>query len=183
MGKYFKNEQGYDVGLCTPCNTIKPRSHFVDQTHQPEQFIACYDCTRDKSRKFLREGQQIRNLLYERAGGCVWPDCHLRYPKDFVGNFCLDHINPSLKKGVYETSPKWIVHNQEEFWSRVAPNLQVLCMHHNGVKAAQQYGVGGDMYVDPWDQDDQDDQEIPHIDFNEIKLVLPGFEEFANPLT
>ena len=180
MGKYFKNGQGQEVGLCPSCNTIKPKSHFIDQTQQSGQFIMCYPCNRGRSRKLLREGQQIRNLLYERAGGCVWLGCHMQYPKDLVGNFCLDHINPKLKKGHHETNPKWIVHNQQEFWSRVVPNLQVLCMHHNGVKRAQQYGAGGDMHVEPWDEENQ---EIPHIDFNEIKLVLPGFEEFANPLT
>lgn len=36
------------------------------------------------------------------------------------------------------------------------------------------------MHVNPWDDEDED---IPHIEFNEIKLVLPGFEEYANPLT
>jgi hypothetical protein len=104
----------------------------------------------------------------------------MKYPRDFRGNFALDHIDPSLKLHSTETSPLWIFHNQQEFWSRVAPNLQVLCVHHNNIKRSQEYGVGGVMHVEPWDEDGQ---EIPHIDFNQVKLVLPGFEAFANPLT
>jgi hypothetical protein len=104
----------------------------------------------------------------------------MKYPRDFRGNFALDHIDPSLKLHINETKPNWIAHNQEEFWSRVAPNLQVLCTHHNSVKMVEQFGSGGDMHVDPWEDDEE---EIPHIDFNEVKLVLPGFEQFANPLT
>ena len=181
MGRYFKNEEGQDVGLCPTCNKIKPKLYLqAHRTIGPDFFTQCIECRRAATTKALREGQMIRNLLYERAGGCVWPDCHLRYPRDFVGTFCLDHINPSLKKGSYETNAMWITHNEEEFWTRVVPNLQVLCVHHNQVKRAQQYGVGGEMHIEPWDQDEED---IPHIDFNEIKLVLPGFEEYANPLT
>ena len=181
MGTYFKNEEGQEVGLCPRCNIIKPKAYLQHhQTAGPDQFTQCIHCQRAATTKSLKEGQQIRNLLYERAGGCVWPDCHLRYPKDFVGNFCLDHIDPKLKQSKYETNPSWIVFNQEEFWSRVVPNLQVLCFHHNGVKKAQQFGVGGEMHIEPWDEDEE---QIPHIDFKKIKLVLPGFEEYANPLT
>ena len=103
----------------------------------------------------------------------------MKYPRDFRGNFALDHIDPSLKLHSKETSPIWIAHNEQEFWSRVEPNLQVLCVHHNSVKRGLQYGVGGEMHVQPWDDNEED---IPHIDFNEVKLVLPGFEKYANPL-
>ncbi len=180
MGTYFKNEHGQDVGLCPNCNTIKPRSHLIDSTHQLGQFTKCYECQRVSTRQRLEEGNAIRAIILEAAGGCVWPGCHMKYPRDFSGNFALDHINPALKIHKKETAADWIVFNQEEFWSRVAPNLQVLCTHHNLVKRAQQYGVGGEMHVNPWDDEDED---IPHIEFNEIKLVLPGFEEYANPLT
>ena len=180
MGQYFKNEQGHEVGLCPGCNKIKPRSHMLAASQQRPGFIHCHECNRRANRKRLEKGQMIRSLLYERSGGCVWPGCHMKYPRDFRGNFALDHIDPSLKLHEKETAPLWIACNQEEFWSRVAPNLQVLCTHHNLVKMSQEYGVGGSMHVEPWEEDDQ---EIPHIDFNEVKLVLPGFEAFANPLT
>ena len=180
MGTYFKNEQGQEVGLCPTCNIIKPRSHLIQQTHRSEQFTTCYECQRIRTRRQNEVGHAIRAIILERAGGCVWPGCHMKYPRDFRGNFALDHIDPSLKLHDKETWPTWLAYNQEEFWSRVAPNLQVLCQHHNSVKKAQEYGVGGDMHIEPWDQDEE---EIPHIDFNEIKLVLPGFEEYANPLT
>jgi hypothetical protein len=104
----------------------------------------------------------------------------MQYPRDLRGNFALDHIDPRLKVHGEETRARWIACNQEEFWSRVAPNLQVLCTHHNLVKMADERRVGGIMHVEPWDENGQD---IQHIDFNEVKLVLPGFEEFANPLT
>ena len=180
MGSYFKNEQGQEVGLCPVCKKIKQRSHLINQSHHSGQFTQCYECQRLWSRKRDEQGHAIRAIIFERAGGCVWPECHMKYPQDFRGNFALDHIDPSLKLHKAETSPSWIPHNQEEFWSRVAPNLQVLCEHHNLVKKSQEYGVGGDMHIEPWDQDEE---YIPHIDFNEIKLVLPGFEEYANPLT
>ncbi len=178
MGSYFKNEHGQDVGLCPRCKEIKPKSHLVPL--RSLQFTVCYKCQRLESCKKQLEGQAIRAILFERAGGCVWPECHMRYPRDFRGNFTLDHINPALKLHKRETAPDWIVFNQQEFWSRVVPNLQVLCTHHNLVKRGQEYGVGGSMHVEPWEDDDEG---IPHIDFNEIKLVLPGFEEYANPLT
>ncbi len=181
MGKFFKNEQGHEVGLCPCCNTIKPRSHLQDFPRGgPNAFTQCYECQRLASRKRDQRGHAIRAVIFERAGGCVWPGCHLKYPRDFPRNFALDHIDPSLKLHQNETKASWISHNQEEFWLRVAPNLQVLCTHHNLVKMAEEFGVGGDMHVEPWEDVGE---EIPHIDFNEIKLVLPGFEEYANPLT
>ena len=180
MGTYFKNEEGQEVGLCPRCNKIKQRSHLVSATYSLGQFTKCYECQRTQSRNHVEQGHTIRAIIFERAAGCVWPGCHMKYPRDFRGNFALDHIDPSLKLHKNETSPSWIPHNQQEFWSRVAPNLQVLCVHHNNIKRGQEYGVGGEMHVEPWDEEDQ---EIPHIDFNEVKLVLPGFEEFANPLT
>ena len=180
MGTFFKNEQGQEVGLCPNCNIIKPRSHLIQQTYKSEQFFKCYECQRTYTRRQNQVGHAIRAIILERDGGCVWPGCHMKYPRDFRGNFALDHIDPSLKLHDKETWPSWIPHNQEEFWSRVAPNLQVLCQHHNSVKKTQDYGVGGNMHIEPWDQDEED---IPHIDFKEIKLVLPGFEEYANPLT
>ena len=179
MGTYFKNEHGQEVGLCTSCNTIKPKSHLLSDERSLRLFKKCHECNRERAREQLATGHAIRMILFERAGGCVWPECHMRYPRDLRGNFALDHINPELKLHNKETKAVWIACNQEEFWSRVVPNLQVLCNHHNGEKAGIQFGVGGIMHVEPWD----DDEEIPHIDFNEIKLVLPGFEEYANPLT
>ena len=180
MGKYFKNEQGQEVGLCPTCKKIKPRSHLRANSGNMPGFLTCHECNREKVRRWTQKGQVIREGIFLRAGGCLWPECHMKYPRDFRGNFALDHIDPSLKLHYRETQPLWIAANQEEFWSRVAPNLQVLCQHHNSVKRGQEYGVGGDMHIQPWDQEDED---IPHIDFNQIKLVLPGFEEYANPLT
>ncbi len=180
MGTYFKNEHGQEVGLCPKCNTIKPKSHLVRHSQDERWFHFCYECNRRKNREQQAIGDRIRQSIFLKAGGCVWPGCHMRYPQDLRGNFCLDHINPELKLHKHETQSMWIASNQEEFWSRVAPNLQVLCVHHNLEKMANEYTVGGIMHVEPWDGDDDD---IPHIDFNEIKLVLPGFEEYANPLT
>ena len=180
MPKLFKNEHGQDVGLCTHCNTIKPKSHLVPFAKREGEFVQCYECNRQDSRKYLAKGDAIRHSIFLKAGGCVWPGCHMRYPQDLRGNFALDHINAALKLHIRETGSMWIACNQEEFWSRVAPNLQVLCVHHNLEKKSLEYNVGGTMHVNPWDKDEE---EIPHIDFNEIKLVLPGFEEYANPLT
>ena len=179
MATFFKNEQGQEVGLCPLCDTIKPKSHLVQHSQSERWFHFCYECGRRKSRERIVEGDRVRHSILLKAGGCVWPGCHMRYPRDWRGNFALDHINPALKLHNKETDAKWIVAHEEEFWSRVAPNLQVLCVHHNLVKKGQEFGVGGIMHVEPWD----DDEEIPHIDFNEMKLVLPGFEEYANPLT
>jgi len=72
------------------------------------------------------------------------------------------------------------MHNQEEFWRRVFPNLQVLCHHHNETKRTIEFGFGGAMYTDPWDEKEN---EIVIVDFNEVAFRLPGMEEFANPLT
>ncbi len=180
MATYFKNEQSHEVGLCPICNTIKPKSHLVPHNQNERWFHFCYECGRRRSRERLAIGDRIRHSILLKAGGCVWPGCHMKYPRDLRGNFALDHINPQLKLHSNETSSLWILHNQDEFWSRVVPNLQVLCVHHNGEKFSKEFGVGGIMHVEPWDDNDED---IPHIDFNQIKLVLPGFEEYANPLT
>ena len=104
----------------------------------------------------------------------------MKFPRDLQGNFALDHIDPSLKQHKNETMAQWVIWHKEEFWRRVFPNLQVLCNHHNSEKYAIEYGVGGIMHTDPWDED-IDEESI--LDFNEIALVLPGMEEFANPLT
>jgi len=104
----------------------------------------------------------------------------MRYPRDLPGNFALDHIDPSLKQHDQEVKGTWVICNQEEFWRRVFPNLQVLCQHHNGEKSHIEYGVGGIMHTDPWGEDVNEDLTL---DFNQIAFRLPGMEEFANPLT
>ena len=180
MGTLFTNDNGEEVGLCPDCNKIKPASHFILRKETSNQFRTCYGCRREQSRERTKKGAEIRHSIMLAAGGCVWPGCHMRYPQDLAGNFALDHIDPLLKLHVRETNSKWVYINQEEFWSRVAPNLQVLCNHHNLLKSAQERRVGGILHTDPWDEDETD---FEPIDFNEIKPVLPGFEEFANPLT
>jgi len=104
----------------------------------------------------------------------------MRYPRDLYGNFELDHIDPTLKIKRGETKSNWIASNQDEFWTRVYPNLQVLCGHHHRLKSASEKKVGGILYINVWDRDNEEDQ---IVDFNGIALRLPGMESFANPLT
>jgi len=104
----------------------------------------------------------------------------MRYPRDFAGNFALDHIDPTLKTGVHETKASWVLAHLDEFWKRVVPNLQVLCQHHNNEKNRSENGVGGVLHVNPWEVQEE---EIDIVDFNEVAFRLPGMEEFANPLT
>jgi len=180
MGFFFINDDGQRVGLCPKCNKIKPDVLFRAYKDRPEQFRDCYECHREYRRAICEEWQQIRHSLLLKAGGCVWPGCHMRYPQDLSGNFALDHIDPTLKTGAHETKSWWVLSHLHEFWGRVVPNLQVLCHHHNTEKNSVESGVGGVLHTDPWDEDIDEDL---IVDFNEIAFRLPGMEEFANPLT
>jgi len=180
MGTFFINDSGQSVGLCPKCNLIKPQAMFAKQTYQVNQFTYCYVCMREFTQIRRSIGDQIKISIIEQAGGCVWPGCHMRYPRDFFGNFELDHINPELKIKPTETKSTWIASNQEEFWIRVYPNLQVLCGHHHQEKTRSEQKAGGILHVNPWDRDTDEDS---IVDFNEIAPVLPGMESFVNPLT
>lgn len=180
MGFFFINDDGQRVGLCPTCNNIKPDYLMRAYKDKPEQFRTCYECNRKTGRAVEEQWQQIRHSLLLKAGGCVWPGCHMRYPQDLSGNFALDHIDPKLKTGNHETKGTWVMAHLDEFWERVVPNLQVLCNHHNYEKMKMEIGVGGVLHINPWDE--QED-EIRIVDFNEIAFRLPGMEEFANPLT
>ena len=180
MGTFFINEQGQRVGLCPECKEIKADVMFQKRRKGSNQFTRCYECNRKRGLVLSAEWAVMRHEILTRAGGCVWPGCHMKYPRDLPGNFALDHIDPSLKQHRRETKHSWVMHNQEEFWRRVFPNLQVLCHHHNNEKRCIEFGVGGVMHTDPWDEDVDKDL---ILDFTEIAMRLPGMESFVNPLT
>jgi hypothetical protein len=135
----------------------------------------CHDCNRIKVKDRNAVGHAQRERLFLAAGGCQWVEngvrCIMRYPDHHRGNFALDHIDPSLKQPK-DLLPAWIAGNVDEFWSRVAPNLQVLCQHHNSVKCWQQYGVGGELHVEPWLEDY--DQEFMPPTINQLSLFNPN---------
>lgn len=135
----------------------------------------CFDCNRVKVRSKNALGMAQREIVLSRAGGCQWVEdgvrCNLRYPEHHRGNFALDHIDPRLKRKS-DLLPSWISSNVDEFWSRVVPNLQVLCQHHNSVKCWQEYGVGGSMHVEPWLE--QYDYELIPPDENQLTLFGPN---------
>jgi len=180
MGTFFTNDQGQRVGLCQGCNQIKPDFMFILDKRKSNQFTICYHCNRERRRGQLMQWAAIRHNILIQAGGCVWPGCHMKYPRDFSGNFALDHIDPTLKTGSHETTDWWVVAHLDEFWERVVPNLQVLCHHHNGEKNSIESGVGGVLHTDPWDEDIDEDL---ILDFNDLAPCLPGMESFMNPLT
>ena len=135
----------------------------------------CIDCVRLLATKRNAIGHAQREIVLSRSGGCEWIDggvrCIMRYPEHYRGNFALDHIDPTLKRS-NDLLPAWIASNIDEFWSRVVPNLQVLCHHHNSVKCWQQYGVGGEMHVDPWLE--EYDYELIPPDDNQLTLFGPN---------
>jgi hypothetical protein len=165
MGTFFVNDQGVKVGLCPVCKIIKPSQVLRASPYSSEQFIICHECNRTNTRNHQQIGQRIRLQIFEEAGGCQWfGGCHLRYPRDYSGNFALDHVNPKLKLHKSETRSGWIASNLVEFETRVKPNLQVLCNHHNTLKGGEEYGVGGFMHIEPWDQEDIDNNSVIHFD-------------------
>lgn len=165
---------------------IKPVSKFVSWTAPLAKATYCHDCNRKNVRKVRERGLEVKEQLLTEAGGCMWLNddgtrCHMRYPRDHRGNFTLDHIDASLKEGDHETRADWIVSHEQEFFERVRPNLQVLCCHHNRIKASIEQGVGGILHVNPWErEDDGSDNDTYYDDF---QLVIPGLELGPNPLT
>ena len=107
--------------------------------------------------------------------------CHMRYPRDLRGNFALDHIDATLKQDDRETQPAWIACNEQEFFKRIRPNLQVLCTHHNNLKKSIEYNVGGIHHVNPWEREDDELTEDKY--YEDVQLVIPGLELIPNPLT
>ena len=140
-----------------------------------DKSTTCFDCQRVKTRHVVAGAVAQKQIIFSRAGGCQWVEdgirCIMRYPEHLHGNFALDHIDPKLKRK-HDLWSSWIFWNVEEFWTRVVPNLQVLCQHHNGVKFGKEYGVGGIMHVEPWLE--QYDYELIPPDENQLTLFGPN---------
>ena len=181
---------GVRVVRCTALGCeqpIKPVRRFkVWNSPRASPGFLCYDCNRKRTRVSLTRGLEIKSQILNEAGGCMWVGddglrCHMRYPRDHRGNFALDHIDASLKQGHHETQPTWIGCNEQEFFKRVRPNLQVLCHHHNNLKRSIEFGVGGIHHVNPWER--EDDELNDEVYYDDIQLVIPGLELILNPLT
>jgi len=176
-------EDGVRVFRCTKQGCIRPVQMF-NRWYGSTRNFWCQECNNRKNKEKNLIGFQIRHEIMLQDGGCVWVEddgtrCGLRYPEHLRGNFALDHIDPTLKQHLRETHVSWIACNQDEFFTRVRPNLQTLCQHHNAVKNTKDHGIGGKYYVAPWSENFN----TSDAEYEDMYLVLPGMESFVNPLT
>jgi hypothetical protein len=143
---------------CSQCQLILSIDLFSKKNNTKDGFRnSCKSCdSKDQLRRRLI-GIEVKILVKKQAGGCQNELCCSSNDRGRAlltdlneKSFQLDHIDESLKIHNYETQGEWIAGNEEEFWSRVRPNIQVLCYQCHAIKTnlSQKLGnvVHGKMY-------------------------------------
>jgi len=145
----------------------------------------CITCSLVYRRVWGETGQKIREQIIFEAGGCENPDCcssnygerSILHEKNYL-NFQLDHIDESLKIHKRETSNDFIYRNQEEFFSRVRPNLQVLCYQCHLIKSSLSLRFGNSVHQKMYGRKPPSQFIDPGYDlFNDVQRVDISVDE------
>ena len=130
---------------CTKCQLVKSTSEFAKDKHARDGFTRkCKQCFRDYDTEVRQRGLQMLQSLAMDKGCCA--HCQRPYSNEDWHFFEFDHIDSQLKKSEKETKFGWIVCNSKEFFQRVAPNLQLLCVKCHKFKTSEENKFGGPVH-------------------------------------
>ncbi len=161
---------------CTQCQRELSVEQFSKKPKSKDGFqFVCKECNVGYIQKRRQIGTEIRRKIMDESEGCQNPSCcsspehgRLLITGYNYGLFDLDHINESLKLHRYEVESAWIVANEDEFWTRIKPNVQVLCRQCHLFKTSKSRRTGGAVY-----------QKI-HGRKPPLQFIDPGYDLFNN---
>jgi hypothetical protein len=130
---------------CSKCQLVKSTSQFNKHKECRGGFNAtCKSCCSIRETQRSERGLDILQSLAMTRGCCN--HCQRPYTNEDWHFFEFDHIDPSLKQTRRETESRWVSGHQVEFFERVAPNLQLLCVKCHKIKSIEEQKLGGAIY-------------------------------------
>ena len=136
---------------CNKCQLVKSISEFArDKSSQDGFTRRCKHCFRTKNAEVRQGGLQILQSLAMDKGCCA--HCERPYSNEDWHFFEFDHIDSRLKKSRKETELHWVMSHRREFFERVAPNLQLLCVKCHKLKTTEENKVGGAVHEKKYGQ-------------------------------
>jgi hypothetical protein len=130
---------------CSICQLVKSLTEFnKNNGNQDRLSTYCRVCQSKYTANRTKRGLSVLQDLAITIGCCS--HCQRPYTNEDWHFFEFDHIDPSLKQSRRETDTKWIASNLNEFFTRVAPNLQLLCVKCHKIKTSKELKIGGTIY-------------------------------------
>ena len=130
---------------CTKCHVVKQLTDFsnVDRGKYGKN-SKCKKCNQLYAEKKTERGLKILKELASSQRCCQ--HCSRLYTNEDWHFFEFDHINPNLKLFKNEAEARWIDGHRDEFYTRVAPNLQLLCVKCHKIKTSEEIKLGGSVH-------------------------------------
>jgi len=120
----------------------------------------------------MQRGLQILQDLATTRGCCA--HCERPYSNEDWHFFEFDHIDPTQKHSRRETESRWVDRNEYEFFKRVAPNLQLLCVKCHKIKTSKECKLGGVVHQKMFGESKPAEVLDPGWDlFNPVPLAEP----------
>jgi hypothetical protein len=130
---------------CTKCQLVKSATEFNKNNETLDRLSTyCRVCQKNYTANRTKRGLDILQDLATSRGCCS--HCQKPYANEDWYFFEFDHIDPSLKRSKRETDSKWIASHLNEFVTRIAPNLQLLCVKCHKIKTSDEMQLGGVVY-------------------------------------
>jgi hypothetical protein len=127
---------------CGKCQLVKSVTEFNKNTKDRDGLRnSCKMCCQNTNAVTTQRGLDILQSLAMTQGCCKL--CQRPYTNEDWYFFEFDHIDPSLKQSKKETEARWVSGHQDEFFQRVALNLQLLCIKCHKIKTSKELQLGG----------------------------------------
>ena len=135
---------------CNKCRLVKSTSEFGKNSSPDGLHSQCKRCKRKIRAESKQQGLEILQGLAKDKGCCA--HCKRPYSIQDWYFFEFDHIDPRLKQSKIEIKGEWVAKNTQEFFERVEPNLQLLCIKCHRLKTTEENKVGGALYAKKYGQ-------------------------------
>ena len=163
---------------CNKCRLVKSTSEFGNDKKSRDGFTYnCKHCIRCIDKEARQRGLQILQTLAMARTCCA--HCQRPYSNEDWHFFEFDHIDSRCKKSDKETNIGWVARHTQEFFQRVEPNLQLLCIKCHKLKTIEEYRFGGAVHQKMHGQS-QPAQVIRHdLTLFDPSLTLEPGEEYS----
>ncbi len=127
---------------CNKCQLVKSTSEFSKNKYVPDGLsYTCKHCHRKRHAEDRQRGLEILQCLAVDKGCCA--HCERPYLNEDWHFFEFDHIDSRCKQSKKETNAEWVSRHTQEFFERVKPNLQLLCIKCHRLKTSEENSFGG----------------------------------------